>query len=200
MKELGEISKIALARAASAEGRLIRATQLLDIADRAHADQTLKRLADRGELVRVGRGLYVAPVESKFGRVVERDKEFLRGLEKLNGEKISYTGAMEALHLGITTQVPVRSVFWTTGKARKYSIKKSSIEFRTMPHSVVSMEGEWGAVVRAIAGGFDSSTELKKMAVKVKHVSPPVEIFSLKGILGEKARSLIESDSRLARA
>lgn len=198
MKELGAVAQEALSRAVSAEGRVIRATQLLDVANRALADQTLKRLEAHGYLVRLGRGLYALPVESKFGPIVERDESFIRGLELLHNEKIADSGAMEALGLGITTQVPVRTVYWTSGKSRKYRMKKSTIEFRHMPHAVVAIEGEWGRIVRAIAGGFNSSTDLKALAKKVKGVSPPAGIFALRGELGMKVRSIIEINARVA--
>lgn len=200
MNELGPVAQEVLWRAASAEGRVIRATQLLDIIDRALADQTLKRLATRGNLVKLGRGLYALPVESKFGPIVERDESFIRGLELLHNEKIADSGAMEALGLGITTQVPVRTVYWTSGKSRKYRLKKSTIEFRHMPHAVIAIEGDWGRIVRAIAGGFSSSTDLKALARKVEGVSPPAGIFALRGELGMKVRSIIEINARVVGA
>lgn len=195
MKELGAVAQEALSRAVSAKGRVIRATQLLDVANRALADQTLKRLEDHGYLVRIGRGLYALPVESEFGQVVQRDEAFIRGLEILHSEKISSSGAMAALELGITTQVPVREVYWTSGKSRTYRFKKSTIELRHMPNSVVAIEGDWGRVVRAITGGFNSSKDLRMLASKVKDVSPPTGIFALRGEIGKKVRSLIEINS-----
>ena len=40
----------------------------LDLGSRAAVDQALSRLVRRGALPRAGRGVYVLPVESRFGR------------------------------------------------------------------------------------------------------------------------------------
>lgn len=49
------------------EGVPLAAKELLHIGSRAAVDQTLSRLVRRGSLIRVGRGLYVRPVEGRFG-------------------------------------------------------------------------------------------------------------------------------------
>ena len=49
------------------EGVPLAAKGLLYLGSRAAIDQALSRLARRGELLRVGRGLYVLPIESRFG-------------------------------------------------------------------------------------------------------------------------------------
>lgn len=198
MKELGVVAQEALSRAASADGRLIRATQLLDIVDRAVADQTLKRLAAGGYLVRFGRGIYALPEYSKYGASVPKGAEFISALEKTYGEKISDSGAMAALGFHITTQVPVRQIYWTTGKSRMYRFNKLEIEMRHVPQSIAAIEGRWGGAVRAIAARFDSSTDIEDMAKLLKDLSPPDAIFTLRGELGEKVRELYVAYKRVA--
>ena len=198
MKELGVVAQEALSRAASAEGRLIRATQLLDIVERAAADQTLKRLAAGGYLVRFGRGLYALPEYSKYGATVPIGGEFISALEKSYGEKISDSGAIEALGFHITTQVPVRQIYWTTGKSRKFQYKKLEIELRHVPQRISAIEGRWGGAVRAIAARFDSSTDIEEMAKLLKDLSPPDAIFTLRGDLGKKVRELYVAYKRMA--
>ena len=49
------------------EGTPITAKMLLRLGSRAALDQALSRLVRRGKLLRAGRGVYVAPVSSRFG-------------------------------------------------------------------------------------------------------------------------------------
>ena len=49
------------------EGVPLAAKGLLHLGSRAAVDQTLSRLAARGELIRAGRGLYMRPVQTRFG-------------------------------------------------------------------------------------------------------------------------------------
>lgn len=49
------------------EGVPLAAKGLLHLGSRAAVDQTLSRLAARGELIRAGRGIYMRPVQTRFG-------------------------------------------------------------------------------------------------------------------------------------
>ena len=49
------------------EGALLAAKELLHLGSRAAVDQALKRLEERNELMRLGRGLYALPVKTRFG-------------------------------------------------------------------------------------------------------------------------------------
>ena len=49
------------------EGTPVVAKELLHLGSRAAVDQALSRLVRRGTLMRAGRGIYVRPVESRFG-------------------------------------------------------------------------------------------------------------------------------------
>ena len=53
--------------AALPEAAPIYAKGLLHLGNRAAIDQALSRLARRGQLLRAGRGLYVRPIETRFG-------------------------------------------------------------------------------------------------------------------------------------
>ena len=49
------------------EGTPLAAKSLLHLGSRAGVDQALSRLAERGHLIRAGRGVYLRPVKSRFG-------------------------------------------------------------------------------------------------------------------------------------
>lgn len=49
------------------EGGLLSPKEFLHLGSRAAVDQTLTRLTREGKLLRVGRGTYALPVQSRFG-------------------------------------------------------------------------------------------------------------------------------------
>jgi hypothetical protein len=65
------------------EGAALSAKGLLYLGNRAAIDQALSRLAERGRLIRAGRGVYVCPVTARFGTrapSVERAVQAFAGL------------------------------------------------------------------------------------------------------------------------
>lgn len=91
---------------------------LLHLGNRAAVDQALSRLVRRGALRRAGRGVYVLPVESRFGRRAPSVENTVQGVAAALGERIANSGAMAANELGLTTQVPEKRVFLTSGPNR----------------------------------------------------------------------------------
>jgi predicted transcriptional regulator of viral defense system len=100
------------------EGTPIVAKGLLHLGNRAAVDQALSRLAERGQLLRAGRGLYLLPVTSRFGRRAPSVDQALEALANQRGEVIVPSGAAAANSLGLTTQVPIRSVYLTSGRTQ----------------------------------------------------------------------------------
>ena len=101
------------------EGAPLVAKELLHLGSRAAVDQALSRLVQRGALLRAGRGLYVLPVESRFGTRAPSAAKVVEGLANQRGETIVPHGAAAANALGLTTQVPMRAVYLTSGPSRR---------------------------------------------------------------------------------
>jgi hypothetical protein len=75
------LAKQVLAHATSApEGTPVVAKELLHLGSRAAVDQVLSRLVQRGALLRAGRGIYVLPVESRFGTRAPSAANMVEGL------------------------------------------------------------------------------------------------------------------------
>ena len=96
------------------EGTPLVAKELLHLGSRAAIDQVLSRLVQRGTLLRAGRGIYVLPVESRFGTRAPSAVKMVEGLANQRGETIVSHGTA-ANALGLTTQVPMRAVYLTAG-------------------------------------------------------------------------------------
>jgi hypothetical protein len=138
--------------AALPEGAPIAAKELLHFSSRAAVDQALSRLVRRGALIRAGRGIYVLPVESRFGTRNPSTAKIVEGLAIQRGETIVASGAAAANTLGLTNQVPVREVYLTSGSSRRLS---SALRCRVPACSSLAAGPPGrnaGDVVRALAG------------------------------------------------
>ena len=96
---------------------------LLSLGSRAAVDQALTRLTKAGAILRVARGVYVRPRENRFvGKVMPGTQEIVTALVEARGEKLQVNGAEAVLALGLTTQVPLKSVFYTSGPSRTIQV------------------------------------------------------------------------------
>ena len=93
--------------------------EFLHLGSRAAIDQTLSRLAREGTLLRVGRGVYSLPISGRFGPRPPSTESVVEAIEARSGETIVASGASEANALGLTTQVPTREVYLTSGPRKR---------------------------------------------------------------------------------
>ena len=134
------------------EGAPVVAKRLLHLGNRAAVDQALSRLAKRGQLFRAGRGLYLRPVSGRFGSRAPAVEQFVSALAEARGEVVARSGATAANELGLTTQVPVRSVFLTSGRTRTLRLGGQRIELRHAPRWQLTLPTQpGGQAVRALA-------------------------------------------------
>jgi hypothetical protein len=131
---MSALAESVLARARSLpEGVPVVAKEFLGLGTRAAVDQTLSRLAKGGRLLRAGRGLYLVPVETRFGLRAPTASLVADSVAELRGESVAPSGAAEANKLGLTTQVPVREVYLTSGRTRWLKVGAQELELRHAP-------------------------------------------------------------------
>ena len=152
------------------EGTPLAAKALLHLGNRAAVDQVLSRLVGRGSLLRAGRGIYVRPVESRFGSRAPSTLKMVEGLATQRGETIVSHGAAAANALGLTTQVPMRAVYLTSGRSRQLKMGAQIVEFRHAPIWQLIFPGRAaGDVVRALAwlGPEKAGDAIRKLSAKL---------------------------------
>src|ERR1700692_1398482 len=134
------------------EGTPLVAKEFLHLGSRATVDQVLSRLVKRGALLRAGRGVYVLPVESRFGNRAPSTVKMVEGLASQRGETIVAHGAAAVDAMGLPTQVPMRAVYLTSGRGRRLKLGAQTVEFRHAPVWQLIFPGRAaGDVVRALA-------------------------------------------------
>lgn len=152
------------------EGTPLAAKELLHLGNRAAIDQVLSRQVGRGTLLRAGRGIYVLPVEGRFGARAPSTLKMVEGLATQRGETIVPHGAAAANALGLTAQVPMRAVYLTSGRSRQLKLGAQMVEFRHAPIWQLIFPGRAaGDVVRALAwlGPEMAGEAIRKLSAKL---------------------------------
>ena len=134
------------------EGTLLCPSALLHLGSRAAVDQALSRLSRKGEIMRVCQGVYVRPIQTRFGLRPPALDKVIGSLSELWGETIVPCGGAAANALGLTTQVPVRSVYLTSGPNRRLMLGELKVELRHAPRwQLTAPHRPAGQVVRALS-------------------------------------------------
>ncbi|MGB3836260.1 DUF6088 family protein [Castellaniella sp.] len=134
------------------EGGVLSPKEFLHLGSRSAVDQAFSRFAKQGKLLRVARGAYTAPVNSRFGSRAPAPEKIIQSLAEHNGEVVVPHGASAANTLGLTQQVPIREVYLTSGRTRKLQIDHSEILVKHAPRWMLALgERQAGTAVRALA-------------------------------------------------
>ncbi|MDR3491566.1 MAG: DUF6088 family protein [Gammaproteobacteria bacterium] len=89
----------------------------------ANLRQVLSRLVKAGEVMRATRGIYVRPKEVPYlGKVLPASEEIIKTITKQTGEIIAVHGAEAAYRLSLSTQVPMQTIYYTTGNTRHIKV------------------------------------------------------------------------------
>ena len=105
--------------------------------------KALSRLVDSGQIERMGQGIYVVPkVDKVFGKVLPSIEELAEVLSRKEHVKIKPSGQYALNKVGLSTQVPMRLVFLTSGHSKRIQIGKSAIVFKSTTAKKLSMKGD----------------------------------------------------------
>ena len=137
---------------AKPEATPIQAEDLLHFGRRAAVSRALSRLVRSERLMRTYRGIYMRPIQTRFGLRAPRLELALAALSELWGETIVSNGGDAANWLGLTTQNMVRSVYLTSGPNRMLHFGRHPVELLHAPAwQLAAPHQTAGVVIRAIA-------------------------------------------------
>jgi hypothetical protein len=133
-------------------GAVFTPKEFLDLGSRAAVDQALSRLADKGQIRRVARGIYDFPrINPKLGPLSPSPDQVAQAVARANGRVLEVTGAQAANALGLSTQVPAKTEFLTDGPSREVKIGRRVVKLRHVsPNVLVAPGSKIGAVVQAL--------------------------------------------------
>ena len=110
------------------KGKPFTSERFLKHGSRGAVDRTLSRLAGRGEIQRLARGVFVRPRTSRFvGTVLPDVLEVVEAIARNNGETVQVHGAEAARRFKLSTQVPTAPVFHTSASSRTIRITNITV-------------------------------------------------------------------------
>ena len=175
------------------EGALVCANALLHLGSRPAIYQALSRLTRQDKLMRIHQGVYVKTIETRFGRCGPRIGKVIEELSKLWGETIVYSAGSSANFLGLTTQVPMREVYFTSGPNRQLHFGALKVELRHAPRwQLVGENRPVGVLIRALTFLHPDETEEALAKVLPRFSETDIaELVAARAILPERiVRSL----------
>lgn len=137
---------------ANGRGGVFTPSDFLDVAGRAAVDQALSRLVKGGKLRRLARGLYDFPkVHPTLGQLSPAPDDVAQALARETGSQVQIAGACAANALGLSTQVPAKSIYLTDGPSRRVVLGKRVVDLRhASPKHLIAPGSPAGTVVQAL--------------------------------------------------
>lgn len=101
------------------------------VGSRASVDKALSRLVQSGTLERVTRGVYMRPKLSKYTGWVRPSPLAVMGvITKASGETIQIHGAEAVRRFGLSTQMQVMPIFYTSDSTREIKVGNAVVRLK----------------------------------------------------------------------
>jgi hypothetical protein len=99
----------------------------------------------------IDRGVYVRPVKTRFGTRAPNADKVIESFAATRAETVAPHGAVAANTLGLTTQVPTKLVYLTSGKSRTLTLGAQVVEMKHAPQwMLLPSHRAAGEAVRAL--------------------------------------------------
>src|SRR3990167_2704574 len=140
------------------EGGVLAPKEFLHLGSRAAVDQAFCRLAKAGQLMRIARGIYVAPVREKDQARAPSAESLAKSIAAQGKQCISLDGAQAARSMGLTRAASTKEVYLTTGRSKRLVVGSRTIYFQHAPYWLFSLGatpagGPWGGAASRHAHG-----------------------------------------------
>jgi hypothetical protein len=105
--------------------------------------QALSRICREKTIIRLSKGVYLFPyIDKELGILYPSVERVAKAIAKRDKSRIQSTGLYALNKLGLSTQVPMKVVFYTDGMPRKITIGKQVIVFMKTAPKKLSFKGE----------------------------------------------------------
>src|SRR5436305_13153854 len=163
-------------------GSVFVPADFLELGSREAVDLALHRLARKGTIRRLARGVYDFPKEHPvLGVLAPSADAVARALAGRDRTRLQPAGAYAANALGLSEQVPAKAVFLTDGPSRTVKVGPMTIQLRrTTPRHMAAAGRLSGLLIQALR-------ELGK-----EHITPDRRAYLRRTLPEEKRRELIK--------
>jgi len=145
------------------------------LGSRTSVQKAMSRLAKEGVVARVSKGFYVRPKPLPSVpsiQVTASAEQVAHAWAKEHGYKLVAQGQEAAYRLGLQTQAPVKTIFWSNGPTRQFQIGNEVVEVRHITEQKLRWPGRpEGALLRGLAVTPPESVELPNLRGAFKRLT-----------------------------
>lgn len=180
-------------------GSVFFVSDFISYGNRNAVNKALERLAQKGLMLRVARGIYCYPKIEKIyglGPIPPSLEGIAEAMAKRDGAKIVPTGLYAQYQLGLTQQIPMNVVYLTNGISRTINIGEGkSIKFKHSSPRYFAIRSQLALLLTTALKNWkvENLTEEQISIIKTKlNENPRLQIADLK-LMTSKIRELIIS-------
>lgn len=170
------------------KGEIFFPKMFLKLGSPSSIRQALKRLENKGLLIRLAPGIYLHPRRNKLlGVVIYPSTDDLAiAISKRDRARLIPTGSQALNKLGLSTQVPLNHVYLTDGSPRSVKIGNRTIKFKKASPKILAVKSKLNLLVIQALKGIGKDNVDETIMDKIRNVLYSVD------------RKLIEHDMTLA--
>lgn len=159
-------------------------THFSDLGDRPAVGMALSRLAKRGVIDRIARGLYLYPEKHPvLGNLSPSPEAISKAIASGDKVRLVPTGAYAANRLGLSEQVPAKITFLTDGLSRTVKVGKRTIELkRTTPRNLGPKRESTALLIQALRYLGEEAIDSKTIRFLKSRLSPEDRTALLKDL------------------
>ncbi|OUR86610.1 hypothetical protein A9Q81_28205 [Gammaproteobacteria bacterium 42_54_T18] len=150
-------------------------TGFYTLGSRTSVQKAISRLAQEGGIERVSKGYYVRPkpLPSMPSITTTASAEQVAKVwAKEHGYKLASQGQEAAYRLGLQTQAPMKTVFWSTGPSREFKVGNQVVEVRHTSSQKLRWEKEpEGALLRGLLVTPPEAVEVSGLKKAIQRLS-----------------------------
>lgn len=164
----------------SGRGAIFTPAQFLDLGSRSAVDKALSRLAAKGSVRRLARGLYDYPKRHPvMGELQPEPEAVAKLLAQRDSVRLQPAGAYAANLLGLSEQVPARIVFLTDGPSRTVRIGPTEITLRKTASRNMATAGRISGLLAQALKYLGKNAVTGEQIAHLRRAIPPKERASL---------------------
>ncbi|MDP4536906.1 DUF6088 family protein [Alkalimonas collagenimarina] len=137
--------------------------------------KAMSRLAQEGTVVRVAKGIYARPKPLKSFPSIQTSataEEVAWSWARNHNYALVPQGLEEAYRLGLQTQAPVKTVFWSSGPSREFKVGNQQVVVKHTAHSKLRWANKpEGAFYRALLVLSAEHTPLQHLKAALKRLN-----------------------------
>ncbi|MEE8058495.1 MAG: DUF6088 family protein [Pseudomonadales bacterium] len=145
------------------------------LGNRTSVQKAMSRLTQKGAIKRVSKGFYVRPkplASIPSITVTASAEQVAQAWAKEYGYKLVRQGQEAAYRLGLQTQAPVKTIFWSNGPSRQFKIGNEVVEVRHITEQKLRWAGRpEGTLLRGLIVTPLESVEFSNLFNAVKRLS-----------------------------